>query len=344
MSVRHRRFIRYINLTLQILKTDPSVVVAEDILHWTLASLGCLSNLLLLFIILRNRKELLRLPSNILLLNLAIVNLIYVVTSLSVKINTFVVQTDHASSNIVLKSASIPTACQSMLSNWTLAVLAVFNFLAVKSSLKFRAFITRRMTVIIIVMLWIVAIVLSTLPRIMKYPSPKEMIVHDELSNSYFTSQYIDNLMTYAFVLDCLSVFPAATLILILYPILVSRLRKRKNIRERSEGFRNKMNNSIRPVTFIYVTFLVYLSFDITISLSLYYVVLSDFTDDLNSSRVYTGVKFISVVFLPFRLFHTILNPIIHALLTENYRKYYFPLLWKFSTIRHKRISVQLSI
>lgn len=327
MTVNEQRLIKFANLSLHILRTNPSVATTEDVLHWTFASLGLVSNVILVSIILRNRKQLLKFSSNILLLNLAITNLVFVLTSISVKISTQASQLDRASSSVVLKGSSIITECQALLSNWTLAVLAIFNFYAVKSPLQFKVKVTKKMTITIIAFIWVAAVALA-IPLVV-ITSPREMIENGEISPTYFTNTNIDLVITYTLFLDSLSNIPAGVVIITLYPLILVTLWRRRKQSERSEEFRRTMSNSMKRVWCIFISFIVYISCDVIVAFSFLHFIVSPVLDEPLSALSYATLRFLTAVYVPFQLFHTILSPLIHALLTENYRKYYLPTMCK---------------
>lgn len=323
--ISHQRFIKYVNLTLYILRKEPSVVLAANTLYLAFTCIGFLSNTLLLLVILRSRKELLRLPSNILLLNLAIANLAYLITNLAFKFYSWTLPIDHASSNLVMQAASTSTSSQLVLSNCILSVLIIFNFWSIHSPINFKVYVTRKKTWNITTLIWIISVGLS-LPSIL-IPLPRGIFAADgHLSEEYFTTKTINHIMIYGFILDTLSVFPAATLILCLYPVMLFKLCKGKYRTERSKEFRREITIAIKRVSNIFIVFVLYCSFQFTVTLTVYYVMLSDFLDVLPlSPKSYDTLKFLTVVFIPFKLFSATLNPIIHALSTDNYRKYYLP-------------------
>lgn len=61
----------------------------------------------------------------------------------------------------------------------------------------------------------------------------------------------------------------------------------------------------------------------------------SDILDQPLAESSHSFLKFVTVVLMPFQIFHTILNPLLHALSTKNYRKYYLPLLCNY---QHRKV------
>lgn len=320
-----QRLAKFTNLTLDILRTEPSIIIAEDVLYGTFVTMGCISNIVLFLVIFKSRKELLQFPSNILLFNLAIANLASLSTSALLKIYSRVVETDPALSNMTNKAASILTECELLLSNWTVTTLAIFSFLGVISPIKFRTFITRKKTLIVISVTWAFAIGLI-LPLILS-ANPREIFINGQLSPEYYTPEI--NIVTLYVILDVLSKAPPLLSILTLYPAIFVTLRLRLKESGRSEYFRVKLNQSIAHVTNIYIVFILYISLDICVSISFYWFLFSDILDKPVTDSSYSFLKIMAVVLIPFQIFHTILNPLLHALSTENYRKYYLPLLCK---------------
>lgn len=326
-SVEHVRLVKFLNITLHILRSDTSVIAIEDTLYWAFTLLGFLSNLLLVIVILLNRKELLGCSSNLLLLNLGLANLLSATTRIAVKAHFIGAGMDRGSSRMLIRSFGVITECQGLLSNWTLAVLAVFRYFAVISPLQFKAAVTRKKTITIIVLIWLVAVALSV--PLVVIMSPRQIIENGEVSQEYFVDKNVDLVLGYAILLDCLSNFPAAMSIMILYPLILYKLRGRKKQKERSENFRQRINDSIRRVTYIFISFFIYILLDVMVMFSFIYFLASDALDATVSAATYSSLKFVTATFIPFQIFHTIMVPLIHALLTDNYKQYYLPSSWR---------------
>lgn len=244
VHIEYQRLVKFTNLTLSILRTDPSIIVTEDALYWTFVSMGCLSNIVLFLVIFRSREELLQFPSNMLLFNLAIANLLSLSTSAALKIYSHVAETDPALSNLLNKVVSILTECELLLSNWTVTTLSVFGFFGVIAPIKFRTFITRKKTLFVIVVCWAFAI--GLIVPLFVSTNPREFFVNGQLSQEYFNPSDVGlNIMIVFVILDALSKGPPLLSILTLYPVIFITLRLRLKQDGRSEYFRNKLTKSI---------------------------------------------------------------------------------------------------
>nr|XP_039270343.1 kappa-type opioid receptor-like [Styela clava] len=320
-SVLSYRTSLFINSSLDLLHEEPSLALASRVLFWILSITGLFANFIVIYVIIKHRKILLKIPSNNLLLCLVITDIACVCILIAIRCANLAMEQDDDVTAVLVSSDSLFASCEVVLSNWTVTAIAVFNYLGVAYPIKFRIFATKKKVTTIVVCIWLLATSVS-IPVIF-FPKIKNFVINPE--HLIMEDIYI----YYLIILDVLSNVPPVLAIVILYPMILYNLIMKHEQHSRSDSFRKKMYSSIKYISFTYVLFLMYASFNLAITLTLFSFLA---TDQLSEIPIPESAKR-SLRFMAFMepsiVFHTVLNPFLHALLTENFKKYYVPSCWK---------------
>ncbi|XP_039248940.1 mu-type opioid receptor-like [Styela clava] len=311
----------FINSSLDLVHEEPSLALASRMLFWILSITGLFANFVVVYVIIKYRKTHLQIPSNSLLLSLAITDIACVCIFIAIRCAHVAMEQDDDTIAILVSSDSLLASCEVVLSNWTVTAIAIFNFLSVVYPVKFRIFATRKKVTTIVVCIWLLSTSVS-IPVIF-FPRLKTFVINHE------HSVVEDICIYYIIILDLLSNVPPVLAIVILYPIMLYKLIMKHKQHDRSDSFRKKMCNSIKHISFTYVLFLMYAFFNLAITLTLFIFLATDQLSEIpipeSAKRLLRFMAFME----PSIVFHTVLNPFLHALLTENFKKYYIPSCWK---------------
>nr|XP_039267011.1 mu-type opioid receptor-like [Styela clava] len=320
-SVVSYRTSLFIKSYLDLLHEEPSLALASRVLFWILSITGLFANFIVVYVIIKYRKILLQIPSNSLLLSLAITDIICVCILITIRCANLAMEHDDSVTAVLVSSDALLASCEVVLSNWTVTAIAVFNFLGVVYPIKFRIFATKKKVAKIVVCICVLATSVS-IPFIFFSPIKNFVINHEHLIME-------DIYIYYLIIFGVFSNVTPVIAIVILYPIMLYNLIIKHEQHSRSDSFRKKMYNSIKHISFTYVLFLMYASFNLAITLTLFSFLV---TDQLGEKPIPESAKrsLRFMVFIePSIVFHTLLNPFLHALLTENFKNYYVPSCWK---------------
>lgn len=306
-----------------IMHQDKDLILLNNILFWTSAILGLLGNVLLLTLILLHRKTLLKIPINMLLLSLTVVDLMFLSSNITLVIifenNEEEILSAYQNSTVlseIFKSLQISMfLVDRVMSMLTVTALAVIHFISVFYPHKLKKWVTKRRTIYIICATWLcgacLQIPILAIPNLTwRIPESYDM---DRVKTSFLFIMFT----------SVIGGFMPFFIVFVLYVSILFRLCLYKSP-TRETDTRKLARASIRHVLQMVVTMFVYLGMFVVVQ-SMWLILL--FTDALQQEPVPEyATNLLKIVFVfvePSIMLHAVFNPLLQALTTKNYKKLY---------------------
>lgn len=324
-TILQRRIFAFSSELILISKKEPGLHLAGEILFLIVFVLGMISNVLLFCVIQFNRKKLFKHPSTVLIFHLAIVDIVFLLITIIYKyvyVSEFSGE-DAEVNEFISTVYGLGSVCGLIDSNYTVCTLAVFNFIGVVYPLKARVWVRRKAAIGSIV----VIVVVSSGFTAGTFSFPEKFISNGTHGTSLpgggvFNYVIDDDYAIYFSFVAMFANFPLV-IVVILYCIMIYTLIKR----EKSPGskpIKVKLHDSVKHILLILALFFIYIIINGTRDMVIFFFISNNVL--INGARVYPNVyRFVIVMYSSCIILHTLMNPLIHALLTENYKQYYLP-------------------
>lgn len=300
----------------KLVATDKALVKSSWIVLWAVVFLGYASNAFLLFLFIRFRKTALQTPANILILSLVCVDLcaLLVMTLIEAHFKFQLYELDVC----VGVSFSV-NVFSAMFAAFIVSAMAGQKFMAVFFPFKAKIWLQKKaailtvcvalcITIALITPLWIIPADVVTLNR------------NDTVDIYTLVAVTGKDYVGYAMTLEALAACTATAAIATTHPAIIYKLCKRKFTQSR------RYKEAIKLAAVMVMVFVIYLILALSKNVTWYVLALSE--DTLRppvSNFTQAMIKYWVFMSNPVSTLHVIFNPVLHALVTENFRKYYIP-------------------
>lgn len=295
---------------------DHALAKSSWILLWTVVFLGYASNTFLLFLFIRFRKTALKTPANILILSLVCVDLcaLLVMTLIEAHFKFHIYKLD-----ICIGVSFSVNVFSAMFAAFVVSAMAGQKFVAVFFPFKAKVWLQRKTAVITVCIALCVTIAL--IAPLWIIPADVVVLNGNDTADIYTLVAITGkDYIGYAMTLEAIAACTATAAIATTHPAIIYKLCKRKFTHNR------RYKEAIKLAIVMVMVFVIYLFLALSKNVTWYVLALSEDAVRPPVSNVTRGmIKYWVFMSNPVTTLHVVFNPVLHALVTETFRKYYIP-------------------
>lgn len=295
---------------------DKALVKSSWILLWTVVFLGYASNAFLLYLFIRFRKIALQTPANILILSLVCVDLcaLFVMTLIEAHFKFYLYQLDVC----VGVSFSV-TVFSAIFAAFVVSAIAGQKFVAVFFPFKAKIWLQKKTAIITVCVALCITVALITPLWII--PADVIPLNGNDTADIYtLVAVTSKDYVGYAMALEAIAACTATAAIAATHPAIIYKFCKRKFTHTR------RYKEAIKLAIVMVMVFVIYLVLALSKNVTWYVLALSEDTvQPPVSNFTQAMIKYWVFMSNPVSTLHVVFNPVLHALVTENFRKCYIP-------------------